>query len=277
MGTTSEPVIGLLDETWASMAALGAELDEVQWKTASELPGWTLQDIVSHVIGTELMLAGEPVPPSPAEGFGPHVHNQVGEWNEAWVASRRDRTGAEVLAELRTVTDRRRAELAAMSGEDLDRIGFTPEGEGPFRLFLEIRVFDCWLHEQDLRRVVGRPGALDTAPAHFALGRAAGPMAFVVGKRAGAPDGASVLFDVTGPGAFTIPVLVDGGRAGVVDAPAIAARGGPTVTVTTDVEAFAALASGRWSLDDAVASDRVRWVGDDDLARRVVAGMGYTI
>ena len=40
-----------------------------------------------------------------------------------------------------------------MGTEDFDRVGFTPEGEGPYRAFMAIRVFDCWEHEQDIRYI----------------------------------------------------------------------------------------------------------------------------
>ena len=68
-------------------------------------------------------------------------------------------------------------------------MGFTPEGEGPLRQFLEIRVFDCWLHCHDVRRALGRPAPLGTAPGRHTLARMVKPMAYVVGKKAGAPQG----------------------------------------------------------------------------------------
>ena len=55
------------------------------------------------------------------------------------------------------------------------------------RDLLPFRVFDAWVHEQDMRRAVGRPGDLDTPVAAAALDRIVGTMPFVVGKRAGAP------------------------------------------------------------------------------------------
>ena len=34
---------------------------------------------------------------------------------------------------------------------------------------MRIRVFDCWLHEQDIRDAVGRPGGEDGPAASVAL------------------------------------------------------------------------------------------------------------
>ena len=39
-----------------------------------------------------------------------------------------------------------------------DEEGFTPEGPGPYRQFMAIRVFDCWYHDQDIREALDRPG-----------------------------------------------------------------------------------------------------------------------
>ena len=87
----------------------------------------------------------------------------------------------------------------AMSAEEWDREGFTPEGPGPYRQFMEIRVFDCWFHDQDIREALGRPGFVDGPVADLSIGRIPGKaLGYVVGKKAGAPPGSTVVFEVTG-------------------------------------------------------------------------------
>src|SRR6187402_1855979 len=90
--------IDKLEQTYRSISALGAELTEEQWQSPTELPGWTVQDNLSHLIGTERSLEGLPlaehVPPEAG-----HVKNPIGAFNEREVDFRRGRTGAEVLAE----------------------------------------------------------------------------------------------------------------------------------------------------------------------------------
>jgi uncharacterized protein (TIGR03083 family) len=267
----SEPVVALLDGVWRDLSTLGATLSEADWSTPSELPGWTVKDIYSHLIGTERMLAGDERPDAPPDPGG-HVRNQIGQWNEAWVAARRGRTGADVLAEWDQVADRRRAQLAGMTAEDFDRVGFTPEGEGPYRQFLEIRVFDCWLHEHDIRRTLGRPAPRDTAAGRHTLARMIKPMAHVVGRKAAAPAGSSVVITVTGDVALTIPVVV-------AERAAIAAEPPPAPTATIDVgtAAFVALATGRWDLARAEQAGAIRLGGDLALARRVAENLAYTI
>ena len=93
-------------------------------------------------------------------------------------------------------------------------------GEAPFREFLAVRVFDSWIHEQDMRRALDRPGHLAGPVVDLSMGRMTKAMPFVVGKKVGAPDGTSVVFVVTSTDPAsptrTIPVVVDG-RASVVD------------------------------------------------------------
>ena len=50
---------------------------------------------------------------------------------------------------------------AALTRVDRDAEGFTPEGPGPYRSFMAIRVFDCWYHDEDIREAIDRPGFLE--------------------------------------------------------------------------------------------------------------------
>ena len=69
----------------------------------------------------------------------------------------------------------------------------------------------------------------------------------VVGERAGAPDGSSVVFVLAGAEGGVVPVVVDG-RAAVADA----APDDPTVELHLDVETYAALGMGRLDPVDAL-------------------------
>ena len=56
-------------------------------------------------------------------------------------------------------------------------VGFTPAGQDTYGRFMRIRVFDQWMHEQDIRDAVGRPGGED------------GPAAEAGARRDGGGDG----------------------------------------------------------------------------------------
>jgi uncharacterized protein (TIGR03083 family) len=177
-----------------------------------------------------------------------------------------------VLHEFRSLAAERLADYRAMTPAELDAIGPTPVGQAPFREFLAIRVMDSWTHEQDMRRAVGRPGNLAGPVAALAIGRVTKAMPMVVGKRAGAPDGASVVFVIAGEQSCVVPVVV-AGRAAVADA----APSEPTVELHLDGETYAALGMGRLDPSAALADGRVTIAGDDDLGRAVVSSMNFMI
>ena len=66
-------------------------LDPEQWRAPTELPGWTVHDVVAHVIGTEMMLSGTLPPDIDVAGRG-HVHNEIGALNERWVEHLRSKS-----------------------------------------------------------------------------------------------------------------------------------------------------------------------------------------
>jgi uncharacterized protein (TIGR03083 family) len=203
------------------------------------------------------------------------VRNDIGKANEQWIAAYRDATGKEVLDEFRAVTARRLDALRALSDDDWEREGFTPEGPGPYSQFMAIRVFDCWYHDQDIREAIGRPGFLEGPVADVSLARIpARGLGYVVGKKAAAPPGTTVVFDVAGAPPIVAAIEVPPeGRARLLDDMPSA----PTVRIATDRRTFARLAGGRWSGDHARAHGVVQVGGDTALGNRIVDQMAFTI
>ena len=266
----AEPLIGLLETVWASLAGVAASLEPSEWDRTTDCPGWSVRDQYAHMIGTESMLAGRAAPGSTDDVRSrEHVRNDIGALNEQWVESYRERPGEAVLADFVSVTNERLAALRALTPQEWDAEGFTPEGPGPYRWFMAIRVFDCWYHEQDVREATGRAGSLDNAVADFAVARIPKALPYIVGKKAGAEDGSVVTIVLDSE---PITVIVEG-RARLADEPAARAD----VTITTDRRTFARLAGGRWSA--AIARSRGSLVisGDAELGERIVSNFGYTI
>ena len=193
-----EPVVGILAEQWQATLALLGVLEAVEWDLPSECPGWTVRDVVSHMVGTERSLLGDPEPerssPDPA-----HVRNPVGAGNEAWVAARRSSPGVEVAARVPGRDRPPPGRAARLALGALDETGASPVGVVPYREFMRVRVMDCWVHEQDIRVATGRPGHEDGPAARLSFDRLVSGLPFVVGKQAAAPDGSAVRFDVRGP------------------------------------------------------------------------------
>ncbi|MDJ0768364.1 MAG: maleylpyruvate isomerase family mycothiol-dependent enzyme [Ilumatobacter sp.] len=258
-----------LRAVWASVDALVADLADDQWRVASPLPGWDVQANLAHMVGTESFLLGRE-PETGGEPAADHVRNPIGEMNERWIETFASRTPAEVLAAFRDVTAQRLAVLDAMPADEWNAVGFTPAGEDVYGRFMQIRVFDCWMHEQDIRAAVGRPGHDGGIAVEVSLDEMTTAMGFVVGKRAGAPDGASVTFELTGGSPRSIHVRVEG-RAAVVpelDGPA-------TVTLTMPIVSFGRIAGGRLDAADHLPNATI--IGDEALGRRILDNLSYTI
>jgi uncharacterized protein (TIGR03083 family) len=262
-------VVRALDAVWDQLLELGAELADPDWDRSTRCPGWTVKDIYAHVLGTESMLLGRQAPEVEV-GEAPHVRNDIGRFNEAWIVAWRDRPAADLLDELRAVIDERRAALSAMSDDAWDEVGFTPAGQDTHGRFMRIRVFDQWIHEQDARTALERPGHLRGPAVEVALDELGASLGFVVGKRAGAPDGSAVRIEVTGPTERTYDVAVDG-RAALVDD----LDREPDVTLRVPLPVFIALAAGREGADP--ADPTIAVIGDETLGCRILENLPYTI
>ncbi|MGV0800978.1 maleylpyruvate isomerase family mycothiol-dependent enzyme, partial [Mycolicibacterium elephantis] len=170
------------------------------------------------------------------------------------------------------VTADRREALTALSDDDWNAVTMTPAGPDSYGRFMRVRVFDCWMHEHDIRDAIGQPVAdaeLARPAAELALDEMAASMGFVVGKRGGAPDGARVSIELTGPLGRMINVAV-AGRAQVVDD---FGGGAPTATIRLDGLLFTRLAGGRTPLDH----DAIAYGGDEAVGRRIVEHLNYVI
>src|ERR1700739_384409 len=139
------------------------EIDEVleglsdgQWRDPTDLPGWRVQDVVSHIIGTESFLMGVPTPdPDCNVSALPHVHNETGAMNECWVRHLHDEPPGTMLEKFRSGTSERRKALAAVGDDAWNEVSATPVGPDTYGRFMRVRTFDCWMHEQDIRYAVG--------------------------------------------------------------------------------------------------------------------------
>lgn len=260
-----------LKGTWESLAEASFELSSTEWARPTECPGWDVKDQLSHLIGIERSLLGE-APPEWDGPLGDHVKNDFAAMHEPWIAVRRPLEGRAVRAEFVDVTTLRLGQLGERTEEEWAVVGFSPVGQVPYAVFMEVRVFDCWVHEQDARRALERPGGSGNAASAISLGRVQGAMPFVVGKQAGCPDTTAVRFEVSGPGddarAFT--VVVDGKRAREADEEVA-----PTVTLALSSLDFLRLGCGRATAEQVDAAGGVAMEGDAAVGRQVLGAMNF--
>lgn len=262
--------IDKLASVWSSLSELGAGLTDAEWHTATDCPGWDVQDNLAHLVGIERMLQSLP-PTDHRAAPADHVKNPLGAANENEIDARRSRSGADVLAEWNELVALRLRTLREGDDAYFAKEMQTPTGPGTLADFLHIRVLDCWAHEQDIRRALGRPGNNDTPAAEHTIDRLLRTIPIVVGKRAGAPDGATVVLEITGPVRRTVPVTVDGGRAKVVhEVPADV-----LATVRLGSDTFATLALGRRTA--AELADHWSVTGDEALGRAIVEQLNMMI
>lgn len=260
--------IDTLQQCWHSLSELGAHLDESQWQLSTDLPGWTVKDNLAHLVAVERMLEG--MPPTEHRAAEHHyVRNDIGAMNEHEVDARRGHRGDAVLAEWNDIVTRRLVTLRSADDEYFAQPTLTPTGPGTLADFLSIRVLDCWLHEQDMRRAVGRPGNMSGPSAEHTVDRLIRTIPIVVGKRAATPEGAAVVLDIEGPVQRHLVYEVNGGRAGAVDTPTAP----PVASIALDTEAFVVLAAGRREADAVNA----RIEGDAELARRILTQFNMMI
>ena len=255
---------------FASLSELGAQLTKAQWKLPTDCPGWSVQDNLSHIVAYESTESGGARTTHKAPNFD-YVRNPIGEANENEIDSRRSLSGTQVLTEWNEVAARRLNFLRTADESYFSQEVMTPTGPGTTADFLHIRVLDCWVHEQDIRRAVGIPGHLSGAAAEHTIDRLIRTVPIVVGKRASTPDGQSVVIDITGGvPRHIVCTIIDGRAALVIDEPeATLSR------ITMDTATFLALATGRQS--DQQLAHKITYGGDLDHGRKVTRALNMMI
>ena len=118
-----------LAETWGALAEVCFELSDTEWALPTECPGWDVKDQLSHLIGIERAIMGEPAPEWDGP-LGDHVKNDFAATNEPFVAVRRALPGPAVRAEFVEVTATRLAQLDALTAADWADGRLEPDGRG---------------------------------------------------------------------------------------------------------------------------------------------------
>jgi len=266
-----EWLIDGLEETWLKTDVLLSSITESDFDRQTPCPGWSVRDVVSHLIGFELMLAGVAAPEMPSE-VPKHVRNDIGKINEAFVFERRERSKSEMLQEFREVT---RATLLRLQGLDQaawDTVGWSPEGQAPYHRFIETRILDSWIHLQDLRDALALPEDDHGIGEEIVVNRFEAALPYVIGKKAQAPEGSRVRVNLEGRVGRSIEIEIQGGRARAAEGP-----GEPNLEISTPVALFWRRAAGRISAEAFLLADETDVQGDKQLAQRIVEALAIMI
>lgn len=260
-----------VDLWWSSIDDFTHLLEELapeEWATPTDLPGWDVRAVAAHTAHLEHVLSGG-THDDVEVGEVPHARGFMGQFTEQGVVARRDRSPDELVNEIResaTATHTAILTDAVPVPEAPARDPFGAIGWTNHTLWRN-RPLDLWMHEQDVRRAVGRPGNLDSPGARHTVDYLSDSLGLVLAKRAKAPAGTTLRLEVAGhaPRAW---VVNDAGRGEEVsEAPEAA-----DVVLRFTPEAFILVAGGRRG----PAQVDVVVEGDTALADRVLTSMAVT-
>ncbi|WP_340377568.1 maleylpyruvate isomerase family mycothiol-dependent enzyme [Streptomyces sp. SS7] len=268
---TLQPYADAWTHSIEAISELVQPLVEGEWNWRTPCPGWSVRDVVSHVIGLDSEMYGDPRPihSLPRDLF--HVTTDLQRYMEMQVDVRRHHTAPEMTSELELMIIRRNRQLRGESRQP----GTIVRGPLGTELTLEESMrnhaFNVWVHEQDLRTALGRPGNLDSPGAHIARDVLLDALPAVVADRSDAPRSSAVVFDVHGPIEFLRTIRVDiQGRGSLETAPAL----GPAASFALDWETYVRLACGRVTAE--AVADRVKAEGEPRLTEAILRNFAVT-
>jgi len=133
------------------VAALGPE----SWKSPRRCDGWSVQDVVLHLVGVNTFwhasvlagLAGQPT--RFLTGFDPATTPAQ------MVDAMRTLERAEALERLRASNDAFLGTLATLDDDGWSALAETPAGHVPIRLLAHHALWDGWVHERDVLLPLG--------------------------------------------------------------------------------------------------------------------------
>lgn len=244
------------------------ELDEAEWATPTDLPGWDVKAVASHIAHLEGILAGAAEETADV-GEPDHVTGLMGLYTEIGVVNRRDAGPDAIINEIRSAATARHTALLADPPTDGSAKPDPIFGGVPWdwRTLLRNRPLDVWMHEQDVRRAVDRPGGMDSPAARHTAEYLAESLGYVLAKRLGAPAGTTAVLEMEGSAPFAYAVN-DAGRGERLSG----VPGEPTVRLRMDREAFIRLAGGRCEPEPGT----VEVEGDQDLGQRLLDALATT-
>jgi uncharacterized protein (TIGR03083 family) len=259
-----EPYVQAWSGTVRDVLDLLPTLSDDDWSRPTDCPGWSVHDVAAHLAHLEAMLAAHDarVPAGTTNSGTPSS-----DYTQAGVDARADRSPEQLIDELAQAFEARGDELADLP-DPAAKPDATPGGvDWTWETLLRNRAIDVWVHEQDIRRAVDRPGSLGSGGAQVTTHTFAAGMPFVLGKRVAPPAGTSVVWNITGEVPLEVGAIIgDDGRA----APTVA--GDPSAILTLTNEAFTVLGAGRRARGEV----QVNIEGDQQLGEAVLDAMALT-
>lgn len=151
-----------------AISELVQPLVEAEWNRRTPCPGWSVRDIVSHVLGLDSEMLGDPRPIHTLPRDLYHVTNDHQRYMEMQVDVRRHHTAPEMTSELEYMIIRRNRQLRNESRDPGTKVRGPLGTELTLEEAMRRHAFDVWAHEQDLRTIrvdIQGRGTLESSPA----------------------------------------------------------------------------------------------------------------
>tara|TARA_B100000700_G_scaffold321287_1_gene420261 strand:+ start:1821 stop:2609 length:789 start_codon:yes stop_codon:yes gene_type:complete len=261
--TTQEKTTAALNNCFSDYQELLTGFSDSDWNVQSLCPDWNIRGVSVHLSGIEDLLIGWN--PSSAEEWPPFPKMADFEKISA------DWTNEELAKNTENILEERKAELEGLDSNGWDTPCMTPVGPGTYGRFMNVRIFDLWVHQRDMTIPLGRETNDSGIHAEIALDEVHGSLGYIVGKKIGLPEGMSIAFRISGAMERDMFVEVDG-RAQVVDRITE-----PSVEVTADSTSFVMLACGRLNPQAEIEAGRIQWAGDNKWGETAARNLRFTM
>lgn len=152
---TPDDQLGPLVRQRRRLEAMIGDLSLDDWRLASRCDGWTVQDVVAHIVGVNAFwrasvlagLAGEPT--QVLAWFDPKKTPAL------MVAQMRELTSEEVLDQLLASNDAFLDVMGELDDDGWAMLAEAPPGHLPIRLVSQHALWDSWVHERDIALPLG--------------------------------------------------------------------------------------------------------------------------
>ena len=258
-----ESSLTALDNCFTDFSNLISSFEEKDWGVQSLCPDWDIRGVVTHLASVENLLLGWF--PQSAEEWPPF------EMMDEFKSQASNLSSSELLEKTLNILELRKKELSTLGDSTWNAECMTPVGPATYGRFMNVRVFDFWVHQRDMTMPLGIDTEDDGLHAEITLDEVHGSLGYIAGKKIGLEDGMSIAFQLTGAIERTLYAEVDG-RAKVVDG-----IDDPTVTISADMRSFIMLACGRVDPQQEIDSGRISWSGDDFWGEKAARNLRYTI
>ena len=182
------------------------ELDDDAWRAPSRCDGWSVQDVIAHLVGVNDFWRG-----SVLAGLAGKPTQVLAKFDPAatpplLIGPMRSLTPSEVLEQFVASNDRLVGTFADLDDDGWRTLAESPPGHVPVRLLAQHALWDSWVHERDIALPLGLPVPVEADEVTSCL-RYAAALSPALAVSAGNSDLGTFAVDAVGPdSSFTVEV-----------------------------------------------------------------------